>query len=229
LLIFIVHDGDREDNRAMNKETDLLPWILGALAVSAVAVAITLGSGSKAPAPHLLRASATSLSSAMAAPSPPAAATLSAAAPAAPLAAAPVAVAPLMAQPAGLSSAAPAPVAAESPASGAQIWECMSNGLKTFSNNPCGDKSSLVQVRPINTMSSTPLARSARAYPAEPVYTQPYAQQNSDSDQDDGADQGSANADNSYAVVQGFAYLPRKRREHPHRPPHQNSGPPRRN
>jgi hypothetical protein len=228
LLIFIVHDGGREDNRAMNKETDLLPWILGALAVSAVAVAVTLGSGSKAPAPNLLRGGAASLSSATSAPSPPATATPSDAAPAAPLTPAPVSDAPLAARPA-ISSAAPTPLSAESSAPGTQIWECMSNGLKTFSNNPCGDKSSLVQVRPINTMSSTPLVRSARAYPAEPVYTQPYAEQNSYSDQDDGADPGSASTDNSYAVVQGFAYLPRKRREHPHRPPHQNSGPPRRN
>jgi hypothetical protein len=229
LLIFIVLVGGREDNPAMNKETDLLPWILGALAVSAVAVAVTLGSGNKAPAPDLLRGGAASLSSASSASSPPAAATLSAAAPAVPLAAAPLADLSLATQPAALSSAAPPMVSAGSPATGAQIWECMSNGLKTFSNNPCGDKSSLVQVRPINTMSSTPLVRSARAYPAEPVYTQSYAEQNSYPDQDDGAEQSSVNTDNSYAVVQGFAYLPRKRREHPHRPPHQNSGPPRRN
>jgi hypothetical protein len=209
----------------MNKQTDLLPWILGGLSVSAVAVAIAFVSGNKPPVPDLPTRSPVSV------PAPPTSA-LSASAMAAPSPAATTA-APPVAPPVRQMAAQdlPPPVApAESSAPAGQIWQCTTNGLKTFSNNPCGSNSSLVQVRPINTMSPTPMVQSARPYPPAAVYTQPYAEQNSYPDQEDYAEQGSANADNSYAVVPGFVYLPRKRHEHPHRPPpHHESGPPRNN
>jgi hypothetical protein len=213
----------------MNKGTDLFPWILGGLSVSAVAVAITLVSAGKTPAPAL-PISTTSMSVPESAPT----ALPAAAPPAAPQdpAPSPPTAAMLPAAP----DPPPAQTLAEQSAPG-QIWECMTHGVKTFSNNPCGDKSSLVSVRPINTMNPTPV-RSARAYPGEPVYTQPYAEQNSYADPAGESDQDAVYSGNSYAIVPGFAYLPRKRIEHPHRPPHHHNpehhpghdpGPPRRN
>jgi hypothetical protein len=117
--------------------------------------------------------------------------------------------------------------AAEPPAAGGQIWECTTNGIRTFSNNPCGDKSSLVEVRALNTMNATPFTRPAGAYGAAPVYPAPYSDPNAYQDQEAYGDQDSGYAANSYAVIRGIAFLPRRRIEHPHRPPpHHDSGPP---
>jgi hypothetical protein len=139
----------------------------------------------------------------------------------------------------------PAAQAQEPAVQSGQIWQCVTNGVKTFSNNPCGDKSSLLEVRSINTMNPTPVARYARTYAPQtnsPAFADQnsYSDQNSSSDQDDYGEQGADTAANSYAVVQGVAFLPRRRPDHPHhRPPfHHNPGnnsghnpgaPPRRN
>jgi len=119
----------------------------------------------------------------------------------------------------------PAAQAQEPAVQSGQIWQCVTNGVKTFSNNPCGEKSSLLEVRAINTMNPTPVARYARTYAPQP-YSPAYADQNTDSDQDDYGEQGAGTAVNSYTVVQGVAFLPRRRPDHPHhRPPfHHNPG-----
>jgi hypothetical protein len=217
----------------MNKQRDLLPWILGALSVATVAVVVAVASSGKTIAPSLHPAGAASapLTATPDLPSMPA----------------PVASVAAVSTTSGLSSPAsgPNPEAASQPAAApvpaqataepalqaGQIWECVTNGVKTFSNNPCGEKSTLLEVRAINTMNPTPVARYAHAYTPEPRYSPAYADPNSYSDQDVYSEQGGAEAPvNSYAVVQGFAFLPRKRPEHPHRPPmHHNPGPPRRN
>jgi hypothetical protein len=211
----------------MNKQRELLPWILGALSVATVAVVVAVASSGKTMTPGLRPAGAT-VAQLTPAPDLP-----STAAPA------PVASVPA---PAVLSAASgPEPEAAPLPAQGhasaepvpqtGQIWECMTNGVKTFSNNPCGEKSTLLEVRAINTMNPTPMVRYARAYAPESRNSPAYADPNSYSDQDVYGEQGAAEAPvNSYGIVQGFAFLPRKRPEHPHRPPmHHNPGPPRRN
>jgi len=123
-----------------------------------------------------------------------------------------------------------AQAAPESPAQSGQIWECTTKGVKTFSNNPCGDKSTLREVGPINTMNPTPVVHYARAYAPEPRYAPAY------SDSDGAADQGSysdpvsaESGGNSYAIVQGVGFVARRRPEHhPHHRPmpnHHNSGP----
>jgi hypothetical protein len=206
----------------MSTQTDH-PWVSS---IVALAILVTLTSCSKTPASPPLGPAASvdgTSTAVLSAASPPVAA--ASGLPPAPSSAA----LPLPAQPQIQQAAT------DSSPPGTQIWECVTNGLKTFSNNPCGDKSSLVSVRPINTMNATPPVRSARAYTperayaAEPAYAQPYAEQNSYSDQDGESDQDSVYAGNSYAVLPGFAYVPKKRHEHPHRPPHHDSGPPRRN
>jgi hypothetical protein len=211
----------------MNSQRDLLPWILGGLSVAAVAAVITVASAGKTasslrPA-GAATAQAASAPDSVSSPAPAAAATVAtvAAVPAVP------AVAETVPLP-----AAQGPAAAEPALQTGQIWRCETNGVKTFSNNPCGEKSTLLEVRAINTMNPTPVIRYARANGPEPRYSPGYADQNNYSDQEVYGEQGPAETGvNSYAVVQGFAFLPRKRPEHPHQPPphHSTGAPPRRN
>jgi hypothetical protein len=210
----------------MNNQRSLLPWILGGLSVATVAIVITVASAGKA-APSLRPASA---ATALVTPSTD---SVSLPAPTAAVPAVP-AVAAVAAVPTE-SETAPPPAAqatAEPAVQSGQIWGCMTNGVKTFSNNPCGEKSTLLEVRAINTMNPTPVARYARTYAPEPRYSPGYADQNNYSDQEVYGEQGPAETGpNPYAVVQGFAFLPRKRPEHPHRPPprHNTGSPSRRN
>jgi hypothetical protein len=205
----------------MNNQRDLLPWILGGLSVATVAVVITVAYAGKT-VPSLRPAGAataqvTSAPNSAPSPAPAAAATVAA-------------IPPPAAMPAVVETTPPpAPQAAAEPAlQTGQIWECMMNGVKTFSNNPCGEKSTLLQVRAINTMNPTPVVRYARANGPEPRDSAGYADQNNYSDQEVYGEQGPAETGaNSYAIVQGIAFLPRKRPEHSHRPPmHHNPGPP---
>jgi hypothetical protein len=152
-----------------------------------------------------------------------------------PIAALPIAAPPIAAPPAAPAVAEPAvlsldemPSRTTSPSSesSGQIWECTTNGVRTFSNNPCGDKSTLREVGPINTMNATPPIRYVRANGPDPRYAPAYADEAA-SDQDEYSEPVAAESrENSYAVIQGFAYLPRWRTEHPHRPHHHNPGMP---
>jgi hypothetical protein len=196
----------------MNKERDLRPWIFGALLLASLAIAITAGSlQHRNPAADPLVSS-----------------------PSASLTVAPPAA--LRAEPAVLSIAADtsansAPTAADAwpttspPVPSGQIWECTTNGLKTFSNNPCGDKSSLREVGPINTMAATQV-RYIRASGPDPRYAPEYVDEGAYADQNEYSDPAAESRGSSYAVIQGFAYLPRRRAEHPHRPFHHYPGMP---
>jgi hypothetical protein len=104
----------------------------------------------------------------------------------------------------------------------------VTNGVKTFSNNPCGDKSTRLEIGPINTMNPTPAVRYARGYASEPRYA-PVSADSEGSDQDSYSDPaGAETGDNSYTIIQGIGFVPRRRPEHPrHRPTphHRNIGP----
>jgi hypothetical protein len=116
--------------------------------------------------------------------------------------------------------------AVEPEAQGGQIWVCTTKGVKTFSNNPCGEKSTLLDVGPINTMNATPPNRYPRNYEPQPHYTPAYDAQ--DPAEDYSEQYGSETGGTSYTVVQGLAFVPRRRAEHPHRPTnqqHHNPGP----
>jgi hypothetical protein len=210
----------------MNKERDLLPWIFGGLSAAALAVAYaTVSTHRAAPtlAPQVVAAQA---------PTSPTALPIPTTAQAAPQAAPPAA------QPDSAAMSAPpqAQSAVEPEVQPGQIWECMAKGVKTFSNNPCGEKSTLLDVGPINTMSPPPAMHYARAY--GPGYTD----QSAPADAGDYSDQYAADTGgNSYTIVQGVGLLPRRRPENIHRPasapsppsrpsppPHQNPGPVRR-
>jgi hypothetical protein len=210
----------------MNNRRNLLPWILGGLSVAAVAVVITVAfAGKTVPGMRPAGAATAQETSAPDSVSLPAPATVASVAAEAAMPA--VATVPAVAETVP-PPAAQAQAAAEPALQAGQIWECMTNGVKTFSNNPCGEKSTLLEVRAINTMNPTPVVRYARANGPEPRYSPGYADQNSYSDQEVYGEQGPAETGvNSYAIVQGFAFVPRKRPEHPHRPPpHHNTGPP---
>lgn len=105
-----------------------------------------------------------------------------------------------------------------------QIWECTTNGVRTFSSNPCGTKSTVRQLNPINVMEPAPVYRPAPNYapamgssPAPPArYTYP---------EQDGADEPAA--DNGYSGYPGVIVVQRARhvrpnnvRPHPQPHPH---------
>ncbi|HWX79613.1 MAG TPA: hypothetical protein VNZ02_05980 [Steroidobacteraceae bacterium] len=107
------------------------------------------------------------------------------------------------------------PALTEPAAPAGQIWECTTNGQKTFSNNPCGEKSSLREFGPINTMEATPVYRYPRNYQPEPAYYAP--------DRDDSAMQDPA--DEPYQSSVGIPYLVHRRGERAHRPYQHSHGP----
>src|ERR1700728_573165 len=184
----------------MKKERDLLPWIFGGLSAAAMAVAFAAVSTHRAtPAlsPQVIAAQSP------ASPPTPPAATLAP-------------VAPSTAHP---DSAPPqAQTAVEPDVQPGQIWECMTKGVKTFSNNPCGEKSTLLDVGPINTMPPAP-THYARAYRPDPRYAAGYPDQGAPADDDDYSDQNAADTDgNSYSTVVGVGLISRRRAENIHRP-----------
>jgi hypothetical protein len=192
----------------MNRASDLLPWILGGLLMAAVAISITAGSISEKSRVRDLAAE----------PAPSLPAMSPAVAPA---------TAPPIVEPAVLSQLArpsDAPQTMPSAVPSGQIWECTTRGVKTFSNNPCGDKSSLREVGPMNTMTSRPAFPYTEAY--APRYTPAYVNQNAYSDQDSYSEPASDETHGDvYPVIQGYAYLP-QRVLHPHRPIHHKPGMP---
>jgi hypothetical protein len=212
MRIFILSFSAAEDNEAMNKERDLLPWILGGLSAAAIAVAFAAVSTHRdAPtlAPQVV--AARPAASPPAPPEPPTATTAQAMPPAKPPDAAP------------MPPAAQTVVAPEVQAG--QIWECMTKGVKTFSNNPCGEKSTLLDVGPVNTMSAAAM-HYARAYPPPPRYSAGYPDQSAPGDADDYSDQTPADTGgDSYTIVQGVGFVPRRRAENIHRP-HYPAAPP---
>jgi hypothetical protein len=207
----------------VNKERYLLPWILGALLVAGAALAITAVS---------TKSSATwsRQTPAVAAAQDPSLPVSREATPAPPPSPDPMRV-PMASDPAATpASGVPAPTmpAAPEPAAlSGQIWECTTRGVKTFSNNPCGEKSTLLEVGPINTMHPPPAPHYARAYSPAPQYATAYADPAASYDQNDYSDQvGSETGGDTYTIVQGGAFVPRRHTLHPPHHPSYRHGPP---
>jgi hypothetical protein len=183
----------------MRKNVDLLPWILGALTMAIVAAAIAVGHshGSAPTTAQVVNPTAP----------PPTHAVVAIEAPPPAPAAEPIST-PEQVQ----------PVAAPTVQSG-QIWECTTNGQKTFSSKPCGDKSTLRDVGPVNIMNSTPILHTGRSYQADANYSQDYSYPDAQEP-----------SDNSYPVYIGVPYAARMRPERTHRPYARDHGaPPRKN
>jgi hypothetical protein len=190
----------------MDKGRVLLPWVFG---LSMAGVAIALVVSATRPAPGLSRA-----------PLSAAVAVLPAAPAAVPAIAAKSASAPLPAPPPPAApdlAAVPVPSATPS-ASGAQIWECRTNGQRTFSDKPCGDKPVLREVNTLNIMNPTPVFPAARSYEAEPSYAPAYFDPSAQEP-----------AEGAYPVVVGYpvpaGYPYRRRPDHTHRPHPEHHGP----
>jgi hypothetical protein len=204
----------------MNKERDLLPWILGGLSAAAIAVAFAAVSNHRdvpISPPQVVAAQS---------PASPTALPVSVTAQTAPPAA----------EPDAAHAAAPSPsqTAFEPQTTGGQIWECTTKGVKTFSNNPCGEQSTLLDVGPVNTMSASAPVHYVGAYGPQPRYASGYADQSAAADADDYSDQYAETDGNSYTIVQGVGFVAHRHAEHFHRPPAphstgHNSGPVRRN
>jgi hypothetical protein len=183
----------------MDKNRDLLPWILGGLLVATVAVAIAVHSSdgiapgnSPAVSQASHRASAAPILTTASVPAPDA--------PAPPAAS----VAPASQVPAAnLPPAVPR----------GQIWECRINGQRAFSSSPCGGESSIRQIGPINGMDSTPVVQQGRSYEPDSNYraAYPYPNEPQESNPDEFAD-------NSYPVFAALPFQEHRRPDHAHRP-----------
>ena len=196
----------------MDKDRDLLPWIFGGLSMATAAIAITLGAtygnapgdaakNSQAPSPITAHPLPWVEAPTASAPAPaPAPAPVPAAAPAHTLAAAQTAAPPV------------------EPST--QIWECTINGQKTFSDNPCGDKSSLREIGPVNRMDPTPVLSQARSFvPGSSYPPEFYPGEGADSSP---GEQQFAN--NSYPVYIGIPSHERRRTGPGHRPHNHDRG-----
>jgi hypothetical protein len=196
----------------MDKDRNLLPWFLGDLSI-AVALAVAVGCTDKTassplppPTPMATEASPAVVLAAAAAP---------AAAPAPP-AAPPAALAPAAASP--LEGSSPAQPATPPIQSSGQIWQCTINGQKVFSNNPCGDKSSRLEVGPINTMDRAPMYQIARSYQPPPGYASGYAPDAAENAPDYASSGPQEQGDSSYPVWIGVPFAQHRLPVRAHRP-----------
>jgi hypothetical protein len=188
----------------MIRENDLLPWIMGGLSLATIAVAVTVSS--KLPTPVQAAVSVPIQAAA------PAAAPIAASAPAPAPVPVPVPV-PATAPPPDPSLALdPVQPAGAPMASANQIWECTTNGQRTFSDKPCGGHATLREMNPLNVMNPAP-----RSPPAWPY--QPDSSNAPDYYYPDGPD-GQDVVNSSYPVVVGYPYTARRRPEHIQRPYH---------
>ena len=144
----------------MDEDRDLLPWIFGGLSMATVAIAITVASSNgtapdKSHAPTQTTAHGLPDTQALLVPeaeaSPKAVLALPKAAAAMSEAGAPI--------PAPTFAAAQIQTSAPPMEPTNRVWECTINGQKTFSDAPCGDKSSVREIGPINRMDPTRLQR----------------------------------------------------------------------
>jgi hypothetical protein len=183
----------------MSRETGVLHWILGALFLATVATAITFGMNHGSTARNL---AAPSQTLAVSLPAPPIN-TVTAPAPQ---------PAPSDTPVAATHADAPSPPLANqaSPQNG-QIWECMTNGQKTFSNNPCGAKSTVLDIGPVNTMEATPVFHAGRSYAAPPSG---YAPPEYSSAPDDTYADAQGSAESSGATYFGVPYAVRIKPQH---------------
>ena len=188
------------DNPAMDKDRDLLPWILGGLSMAAAALAMTVASTNKTAVPN----------------SPPSSQPTAHLLPQAPVDNSPAPTPPSVPTAVPTLTATPLPAQAPNPPSAAnQIWECTINGQKTFAGKPCGGKSTLREVGPINTMEAAPLLPPSRydepqsGYPPDYYYPSP---------QD--------SADSAYPIVVVRPFVERRRPDHTRRPHGREHGAP---
>jgi hypothetical protein len=109
------------------------------------------------------------------------------------------------------SPTATAVVAPASTVPNNQIWECTTNGVRTFSSNPCGAKSSLRELNPINLMQPPPqVYRPVRNYtPASSPPATNYSNAAAEGPEEN-------YVESAYPAYPGYIAVPRPHRVHPH-------------
>jgi len=114
-------------------------------------------------------------------------------------------------------SAVPASTTTAAPSN--QIWECTTNGLRTFSNNPCGTKSTVRQLNPINVMEPPPVYHVTHTY-APPASSTPVRSNYNPPPADSPEDTYTDNAVNAYptyvVVTRAHRLRPNNAHNHPH-------------
>jgi hypothetical protein len=185
---------------AADSQIDLFPWILGCLLIGAAVPAVI------AVTERGIR-------------SPPAAA----------VAPSPVSIAVPAAQPAIPPAPVPVPQTAAAPAvvtpalepPTAQIWQCVVNGQRIFSDKRCGADATVRQLGELNRMDAVPVGR-APPYPPYPYYPPASAYYPGAADQD------ASDTDSGSTATQVILVNGRDRREHrpgSHHPALQRGGP----
>jgi hypothetical protein len=159
-----------------NAQVDLLPWIFGGLLIAVAVPAVMALTGGTKETPQAPRVVTMASDS--------------------------VNTVPVPIRPASL----PAAVAPVAPESATQIWQCVSNGQKTFSDSPCGADATVHQLSEINRMDAVPVSHTT-AYSAYPSLN--YAAAPPDQDAPD--------VDGGYSTSQFIVISERERREHSHR------------
>ncbi len=120
---------------------------------------------------------------------------------------------PIRAESTAISAPAQNPTGA--PKQTGQIWQCTINGVKTFSNNPCGNQAFRVALNPVNGMTPPPIARPLRSNGGEPGDRKGYTDQNLYPDHDASSEGAGANG-----YDQEYIYAPLFRSNHHRHPEH---------
>jgi hypothetical protein len=134
------------------EQVDLFPWILGTLLMAAAIPAVIALKGSPLKSPPLANA---------------------------PMTSSPISVPPPVVQTAPRPEIEPLRQAPQPPTG--QVWQCVVNGQKIFSDSRCGADASVRQLSEVNRMAATPVSR-APAYPAYPMYPTAYPEDYPDQD-----------------------------------------------
>jgi len=196
---------------------DFLPRILGgALAVS-VAIGVAIGLTNGAAAAQAATSNSDSSTTHAGAPitsAPSAAATIKSSES--------VPTAPPTVAPATAAAQAPRAAAAARPQlPPGQVWQCVIDGGRVFSDAPCGEHASIRRLSDLNVMDS-PRQGDAYAYSYAPVHPPAETFAPAPSDDSDYADYPSADVPWVYGRARQH-YIPRHdTRIHPHPHPHKN-------
>jgi hypothetical protein len=153
----------------MAQHAHAVQWILGCLlAVSgatAAAIGLTSEPASAQPAPGT-SANETRAGAVSAPPATPATPAASLPGRTAPL---PAAAPPPARAATGGAHSPPLPTVARTPLSPGQVWQCVIDGERIFSDAPCGEHASIRQLRELNVMDAPPAQSYAYAYPYPPL------------------------------------------------------------
>ena len=208
----------------MDKNRDLLPWVLGGLSIAAVAIGLAVVS-TNSGASLVLRMHGHTTAGAL-----PAIVPVPSIAPA--HASAPAMQTAQTAQTAQTVTVPPTEfpqmqIATPAMEPSDKVWECTINGQKSFSDTPCGGKSIVREIGPINRMDSAPILPRTRSYEPEPSY-QPDDTYPSAADGEQAGDSEQQLTDNSYPAYPVYIAVPsrgHRRPNHAHRPHNHDHGP----